>query len=359
MYQLTRPLLFRLDAERAHDLAMGALAMSSKSVGALRLLRAAYQVRDPRLEMRAFGLDFPNPVGLAAGLDKNASAVPALEALGFGAVEIGSVTAESQPGNPRPRLFRLPRDRALINRMGFNNVGAEIVASRLARLRDRRSVSVPLGVNVGKSRSVPLEEARRDYELSLRAVWPYADYVVLNVSSPNTPGLRALQESAALDGLLEAVAATRRELPPRPVLLKIAPDIDASQLDGIIGAAHRWAIDGLVATNTTTSRSGLTSDPAEPGGLSGRPLAKRSLELLRDIRARTSLPVVSVGGIASAADVLTRLRHGASLVQLYTSFVYAGPALPGLICRELIAACDRVGAENLAQLVGSDAPASG
>jgi dihydroorotate dehydrogenase len=243
--------------------------------------------------------------------------------------------------------------------MGFNNVGAETVAMRLARLRDRDVVSVPLGVNVGKSRTAPLEEARTDYERSLRAVWPYADYVVLNVSSPNTPGLRALQESAALDDLLEAVAAIRRELSPRPVLLKIAPDIDTSQLDGIIDASHRWAIDGLVATNTTTSRAGLTSEPDEPGGLSGRPLAARSLELLRDIRVRTPLPVVSVGGVASAADVLQRLRHGASLVQLYTSFVYAGPQLPGLVCRDLLAACDRAGVGHLEELVTSDFPAFG
>lgn len=358
MYELIRPLLFRLDAERAHEIALGVLGLSSRSPGALRLLRAAYEVRDPRLEVRAFGLRFPNPVGLAAGLDKNAVAVPALEALGFGAIEVGSVTAEPQSGNARPRLFRVREDRALINRMGFNNDGADAVAARLARHRAAQAFAVPIGVNVGKSRSAPLAEARGDYERSLRAVWRHADYLVVNVSSPNTPGLRDLQASAALGDLLGTVSALRRELPPRPVLLKIAPDIDESQLDDIIAAAERYELDGLVATNTTTSRTGLTNDPGEAGGLSGQPLAERSLELLRATRVRTALPIVSVGGVGSAADVLLRLRSGATLVQVYTSFVYRGPGSVGAICRELLAACERAGAEDLTELAASASPSA-
>ena len=348
MYALARPLLFRLDAERAHDLAIGAMRLASGSPTLLRALRAACAVPDPRLQVRAFGLTFPNPVGLAAGMDKNAVAAPAFAALGFGAVEVGSVTAEAQAGNPRPRMFRLPHDEAIVNRMGFNNQGADMVARRLARLRERGGAGVPVGVNVGKSRSAPNDRARWDYERSLRAVWPHADYLVINVSSPNTPGLRELQDASALAGLLDAVAALRDELRPRPVLLKISPDLDATQLDAVVAAAERHRIDGLVATNTTTSRIGLAADPGAEGGLSGRPLAPRAVALLRDIRGRTELPVVSVGGIATAEDAIERLRLGASLVQLYTGLVFRGPGLVRAICRALVAACVREGAPDVA-----------
>ena len=336
MYSLVRPLLFRLDAERAHDQTLRGLRLASASPGLLRLLRAAYAARDPRLQVRAFGLTFPNPVGLAAGMDKNAVAVPAFAALGLGFVEVGSVTAIPQEGNPRPRMFRLPEDDAIINRMGFNNDGAEAVAARLARLRAQGGAGVPVGVNVGKSRVVPLEEARRDYGRALRAAWPHADYLVVNVSSPNTPGLRELQAAGALGALLDTVGALRDTLPHRPVLLKIAPDLDLEQLDAIIAAAELHEIDGLVATNTTTGRAGLRRAPNEPGGLSGRPLAGRSVQLLRAIRERTPLPVVSVGGILSPTDAWERLQLGATLVQLYTGLVYRGPGLVGAICRALL-----------------------
>ena len=347
MYRLARPLLFRLDAERAHDLAVGALARASRHPGALRLLDLALATHDPRLAVDAFGLTFPNPVGLAAGMDKNARAVPAFLALGFGSVEVGSVTAEAQAGNPRPRMFRLPEDLALINRMGFNNEGARAVAARLAAWRAEGAVSAPVGVNVGKSRSAPVEGARADYAASLVASWDVADYLVVNVSSPNTPGLRALQEEAALDDLLELIGECRTSLGPRPVLLKIAPDLDPAQLDGIVGTAERHGLDGIVATNTTTSRSALRRDPGEAGGLSGRPLAGRSLAFLRALRERTDLPLISVGGIATAADVVERLRLGADLVQLYTSLVYEGPGLVGRICRDLRRGIDEAGAPSL------------
>ena len=351
MYRLTRPFLFRLEPERAHDVAVDALAWSSRHPAALRALQAAYAVRDPRLRTHAFGLEFPNPVGLAAGMDKNAVAVPAFAALGFGAVEIGSVTAEPQPGNPQPRMFRLPEDEAIVNRMGFNNAGAAAAAERLAKLRARGAARVPVGANVGKSRSAPLELAQEDYARSLRAVWPHADYLVVNVSSPNTPGLRDLQHEHALHGLLQLVSTLRMELPARPVLLKIAPDVGGRALDVIVQAAEAHGVDGLVATNTTVARTGLRSDPGEAGGLSGRPLAERSLELLIAIRARSDLPVVSVGGIASAEDVLARLRHGASFVQVYTALVYRGPGLAGAICRDLLGIIEREGAADLADLV--------
>ena len=351
MYRIARPLLFRLDAERAHDLAMGALAWSSRHPGALRLLDVALATRDPRLSVDAFGVRFPNPVGLAAGMDKNARAVPAFLALGFGSVEVGSVTAEAQAGNPRPRMFRLADDRALINRMGFNNEGARTVAARMSAWRAEGALEGPVGVNVGKSRSVPLERAREDYAASLVAAWDVADYLVVNVSSPNTPGLRALQEATALNDLLELISECRSSLGHRPVLLKIAPDLDPSQLDGIVDAAERHGLDGLVATNTTTSRSSLRHDPDQAGGLSGQPLASASLAFLRALRERTELPLISVGGVASAADVVERMRLGADLVQLYTSLVYQGPGLVGRICRDLLRGIERAGAPSLAAWV--------
>ena len=335
MYSAVRPLLFSLDAERAHEAALRGLRVASGSPGLLRVLRTAYAVPDPRLQVRVFGLTFPNPVGLAAGMDKNAVAVPAFAALGFGSIEVGSVTAVPQEGNPRPRMFRLHEDAAIVNRMGFNNDGAEAVAARLARFRARSAIPVPVGVNVGKSRVVPLDDAREDYQRALRAVWLHADYLVVNVSSPNTPGLRDLQAADALGALLEAVDALRDALPHRPVLLKVAPDLDLAQLDAILATADRHEIDGLVATNTTTGRPGLRVDPGETGGLSGRPLAARSIELLKAIRERSELPVVSVGGISSPEDAVERLRLGATLVQLYTGLVYRGPGLVGAICRVL------------------------
>jgi dihydroorotate dehydrogenase len=276
----------------------------------------------------ALGLRFPTPFGLAAGFDKNATGLRGLGALGFGHVEIGTVTARPQPGNPKPRLFRLPADRALINRMGFNNDGAEVVARRLAALR--RGGALPIvGVNIGKSRAVAVEDAVDDYRASARLLAPVADYLVVNVSSPNTPGLRGLQELDRLEPLLAAVAEEAGRV---PLLVKIAPDLTDLQIGHIAGLVDRLGLAGVVATNTSIGRSGLRTPAAEvaamgEGGLSGSPVAARSLAVLRVLRASLSPGrcVISVGGVATAADVAERLAAGADLVQGYTAFLYRGP----------------------------------
>lgn len=354
MYPTLRKLLFRLDPERAHDLVLGGMAWAGRSELALRLLRAAYGKRDPRLQVEAFGLRFPSPVGLAAGLDKDGVAVRALAALGFGSLELGSVTARPQPGNPRPRLFRLVEDDALINRMGFNNEGAEALAGRLERLRQRGDAPVPIGVNVGKSRAAPLEDAVADYERSLRSVWPVADYLALNVSSPNTPGLRSLQAREPLEALLALAARLRDELGHKPVLLKIAPDLSDDELLAIVEAAEAHGVAGLIATNTTIERPELRSaHAAQAGGLSGRPLAARSLAVLRLLRAATELPLVSVGGIADGADVVERLLAGATLVQVYSAFIYRGPGLLRSVHDDLVRRLEGDGATSIAELSAS------
>lgn len=356
-YDLAKPYLFRLDPERAHDLVTRALALASRSAVAPRLLEAFAPAHDPRLEVELFGLKFPNPLGLAAGLDKNGVAFPALAALGFGAVEIGSVTALAQPGNPQPRLFRLVEDEALINRMGFNNLGATAMAARLERLgrhelRGRAGRAV-LGINVGKSRAVDVAEAAADYRVSLTAVWPQADYLVINVSSPNTPGLRTLQRSEPLAELFGVVAELRAALGRKPVLLKLAPDLDDAELADLVATAEAVGVDGLVATNTTLAREGLRSPQREEtGGLSGRPLTARSLAVLEHLRGRTSLPIVAVGGIFGARDALDRLAAGADLLQVYTGFIYRGPALVGEVLGGIARELDRRGAGDVTKLSG-------
>ena len=351
MYTRLKPLLFKNDPERVHERAMQALSWAARHPGALRLIDAACTVHDTRLSTRAFGLTFPNPVGLAAGFDKNAVAVPTWAALGFGFVEVGSVTALPQPGNPRPRLFRLPEDEAIVNRMGFNNKGAEVVAARLAALREAGGVRVPLGVNVGKSKTTPLEDAPQDYLKSLEHFWPHADYFVINVSSPNTPGLRALQERERLAELLEAVAGFAALQTPKPLLLKLAPDLSDRELSEIAELAVTYRLAGLVATNTTTSRRGLKTQLHESGGLSGRPLRDRSLEVLRFlIRLGTGLPIISVGGVASADGVYDRLAAGACLVQLYTSLVYEGPFLLKKLNLGLLRRLEESGLRSLGDL---------
>jgi dihydroorotate dehydrogenase len=333
-YDALKPYLFRLSPERAHDVVMGAARFAAEHPGALRLLGAALAPHDPRLEVTAFGLRFPNPIGLAAGFDKDARAAAAWPSFGFGHAELGTVTALPQEGNPRPRLFRLPADEAVINRMGFNNAGATALAGRVAAARRRPWwPDAPLGVNVGKSRAVELADAERDYEASLRAVWSVADFLVLNVSSPNTPGLRHLQDADRLGPLLALTVALRGELGAKPVLLKVAPDLTEGQLDDVAALAERHDLAGLVATNTTLSRDGLSHDPGEAGGLSGRPLAARSLATLRALRERTTLPLVAVGGIATVADAVERLEAGATLLQVYTGWIFSGPLLPRALVR--------------------------
>lgn len=326
-----RPALFRIgggDAEAAHEWSLRRLAGLAGRPAALAALRARYAVRAPR---RVFGIDFPNPVGLAAGVDKDGAALAAWPALGFGFVEVGTVTWHAQPGNPRPRLFRLPRQHAVINRMGFNNAGARALAARLAALP--RPLGVPLGVSLGKSRLARLDEAVRDYAASYNVLSPHADYVAVNVSSPNTPGLRQLQDRAHLDELLGALSVDPGPEAP-PILLKIAPDLTDEAIGDVLQVCHDHGVAGLIATNTTTSRTDLPPDLPE-GGLSGRPLARRARDVVAFVHRETggSLPVVGVGGILDPDDAARMFDAGASLVQLCTGFIYRGPALVRRVAR--------------------------
>jgi dihydroorotate dehydrogenase len=322
---LVRPLLFRMNPETAHEFAMRVLRLAPRIPGALALLRSFAPPPRPRT---LFGLEFRNRLGLAAGFDKNGVAIPAWEALGFGFVEIGTVTAQAQPGNPRPRLFRYPNEEALINRLGFNNDGANLIAERLCRLRDSPlAPSIPIGVNLGKSKAAPLENAAGDYLDSFRRLAPVADYIVLNVSSPNTPGLRGLQEHDSLVGLLRVITDANAHLSlPKPVLLKIAPDLSEDSLAQIVSACERFALAGVIATNTTVDHSALRGAD-EAGGLSGRPLRERSTEVIRLLRSRTRLPIIGVGGIRDAASAREKLEAGAELLQLYTGYIFRGPGL--------------------------------
>ena len=339
--------LVRVDAETAHRAGFGALRAGRP---VLRGLDRLDHRRHPGRSVRAMGIDFPGVLGLAAGFDKNAEGIDALAALGFGFVEIGTVTGEPQPGNPKPRLFRLPKDRAVVNRMGFNNDGAEEVAVRLAerRLKQRGSAGVVLGVNIGKTKAVPEDDTDAviaDYEKSTRLLAPYADYLVVNVSSPNTPGLRDLQSTERLRPLLQAVRRTADSVtaPHRvPLLVKIAPDLADADVLAVADLAVELGLDGIVATNTTISREGLASTDAEveragAGGLSGTPLRARALEVLRLLRDRVGpdLTIIGVGGISTAADARERLDAGATLLQAYSAFVYEGAAWPRRLQREL------------------------
>jgi dihydroorotate dehydrogenase len=335
MYDLLKPWLFKFDPERIHDLTMSGLAFTSRHPGLLRILQTLCTLSDGRLETHAFGLTFPNPIGLAAGMDKNARAISSWGAMGFGFVEIGSITAHAQQGNPKPRLFRLQGDEAIINRMGFNNDGAEVVAARLKKLRETETLTTPLGINLGKSKVTPLEQAPEDYKRSLELLYPYGDYFVINVSSPNTPGLRELQDKDKLEILLATVQDFVKSYQPsaisyqtnsKPVLLKIE----------ILELTERYELSGIVATNTTITRDNLKTQVDETGGLSGKPLAKRSLELLRYIRSETKLPIISVGGIFTERDVFERLEAGAVLLQIYTGLVYKGPLIAKRLNKSLL-----------------------
>ncbi|HEX7242973.1 MAG TPA: quinone-dependent dihydroorotate dehydrogenase, partial [Longimicrobiaceae bacterium] len=359
------PLLFSLPAETAHGLAAAALDAALAARPARDAARAALAVDHPALRVTRWGIDFPNPVGLAAGFDKSGEHFNALGALGFGFVEIGTVTAHAQPGNPHPRLFRLPADGALLNRLGFNNPGAEAVARRLGRT----PIEPVLGINLGKSKVTPLEAAAGDYLRSLELLEPFARYLVVNVSSPNTPGLRTLQDAAPLRELLRALRGRAGELaaarggPARPVLLKIAPDLTDEQVVEVVGIAKEEGIAGVIATNTTVSREGLRTPRARvealgAGGISGRPLRDRATEVVSRVwrETRGSLPVVGVGGIFDARDAWERIRAGASLVQLYTGFVYGGPTLVREINRGLLRFLRREGFRSLEEAVGSAHP---
>ncbi|MBA2586209.1 MAG: quinone-dependent dihydroorotate dehydrogenase [Chthoniobacterales bacterium] len=322
--RIVRPLLFSLDPETAHHFALGALRLASHFPAALRLLRSFDFCGTPQ---SLFGLTFRNRIGLAAGFDKNAVALPAWEALGFGFVEIGTITARPQPGNPKPRIFRYSKERALINRLGFNNDGADAIATRLRKLRaSGRWPGVPIGINIGKSKATPLGEANADYIYSFRRLRDFADYFVLNVSSPNTPGLRSLQAGEALVSLLRAVAE-ENIASPRPVLLKIAPDLSHEDLDQILRTCEGNDIAGIIATNTTLDHTAIASASDQPGGLSGAPLRLKAAGIVRYLRSRTTLPIIGVGGIMGASDARQMLSAGAQLIQIYTGLVYGGPSL--------------------------------
>jgi dihydroorotate dehydrogenase len=343
LYSLLRPALFLADAESAHGL----------SLAALRLLPAGRQAHSPILQQSIAGLEFPNPVGLAPGYDKNADVCAAAYGLGFGFVEVGTVTPRPQSGNPRPRLFRLVEDRAVINRMGFNNDGMEAVAQRLAML-DRPSLGGPLGINVGANKDS--EDRVADYVTAIGRMAALAHYVTVNISSPNTPGLRALQDKAALDDLLLRV---KEAMPAgKPVFLKVAPDLEPADIDDIAACVMDHRIDGLIVSNTTITRPPLRSvHRGQTGGLSGAPLRDLAHQRLVDFRKATggAVPLIGVGGIASAEDAYARIRAGASLVQLYSALVYEGPTLAKKINRGLEALLARDGLDNVAQAVGIDA----
>lgn len=330
--RVIRPALFRLggsDAETAHHRTLTALRRISGTPLAVAMLRRWHAVDDPRT---VFGVRFPSAVGLAAGMDKDGVALRAWPGLGFGFVEVGTVTRHAQPGNPRPRLFRLTKSEAIINRMGFNNAGADALA---ARLRDLGPPGVPLGISIGKSKVTPVEEAVADYLHSMRALRPYADYLAINVSSPNTPGLRSLQDRSALDELLGEL---RREVGSVPLLVKIAPDLDDQAIGEVLQVCADQRVDGLIATNTTIVRPAVAprdrAIAGEAGGLSGRPLTQRAREVVAFVhRQAPDLPIIGVGGIHSVEDALRMLDAGASLIQLYTGFVYGGPPLVRAINR--------------------------
>jgi dihydroorotate dehydrogenase len=327
LYALARPLLFALDPEASHRLTLGLMS----AVQALGLAGVAAH-RVPDAPVRVMGLDFPNPVGLAAGLDKNAEYVDALAALGFGFIEVGTVTPRPQPGNPRPRVFRLPEAEALINRLGFNNVGLDAFLANLGRARWRGV----LGINIGKNFDTPVERAADDYQTCLERVYQAASYVTVNVSSPNTQGLRTLQEDAALDALLARLAGARERLADRhgkrvPLVLKVAPDLDAGQLRAVASAVRKHRFDGIIATNTSVSRPGVEglAHAEEAGGLSGAPIRALATRALAALAAELQgeVPLIGVGGIMSGPDAAEKFAHGASLVQLYTGLIYRGPVL--------------------------------
>jgi dihydroorotate dehydrogenase len=340
MYSLVRKILFKIDAEKVHHWVMKNLSFAY-SIGFIRkILKASLVIKDPSLERTVWGIKFPNPVGLAAGFDKDAKYTDPLACLGFGFIEIGTVTPRAQPGNPKPRLFRLPADKALINRMGFNNHGATNAANNLKKRREQ----IIIGGNIGKNKDTPNENATDDYEKSFLELYKVVDYFVVNVSSPNTPGLRELQDKGPLTELLRRLQVLNKDTGAnKPILLKIAPDLTNEQLDDIIDIVRTTGIDGIVATNTTISRYGLITpqdavSKLEPGGLSGLPLKHRATEVIKYIHTKSqgSIPIIASGGIFTADDAKEKLDAGALLVQVYTGFIYEGPGIAKKICRGLM-----------------------
>ena len=341
MYTLIRPILFLFDPERIHHFTFWALSLAGKIPGMKAVLRIG-SISDKRLEKTLFGITFKNPVGLAAGLDKDAKLIDELSCFGFGFIEIGTLTPKAQPGNDKPRLFRLPSDSAIINRMGFNNQGVE---AAVEKLRKRKS-NVIVGGNIGKNKMTPNESAENDYSYCFNALYPYVDYFVVNVSSPNTPNLRELQEKGPLKKLMASVKSlSLSKVKPKPVLLKIAPDLNENQLNDIIEILRETQTDGVIATNTTISREGLSSSESlvkkiGAGGLSGKPLTKSSTSVVKYLRSHLgpSFPIIGVGGIMTEQDALEKLEAGADLIQIYTGFIYNGPGFVNRINRKLLKA---------------------
>lgn len=341
MYKFIKPILFQFDPEKIHYFVFALLKFVNKIPGASFLIRAMYVVEDPRLERTLFGLKFKNPVGLGAGFDKDAKAIDELANLGFGFIEIGTITPLAQAGNDKPRLFRLPEDEALVNRMGFNNGGMDAAVERLKL----RKSNVLVGGNIGKNKLTPNENAPDDYVKSFNALFDHVDYFTVNVSSPNTPNLRALQEKEPLKQLLQTLKDINNIKPtPKPILLKIAPDLTDEQLDDIVEIVQETKIDGVIATNTTISREDLktsssTIEAIGMGGLSGKPVRERSTEVIKYLanKSNKSFPIIGVGGIHSAEDALEKIAAGASLVQIYSGFIYEGPALIKRINKALLA----------------------
>jgi dihydroorotate dehydrogenase len=358
MYESLKSLLFRLDAETAHGLGHRALGFAEHFSPLRKASEARFVRRDPALESQLWGLHFPNPVGLAAGFDKDGEHPRALAALGFGFVELGTVTAHPQPGNPPPRLFRLPQDEALLNRMGFNNHGAAALAARLSG----KKVSVCIGVNLGKSKVTANEDAAADYLQSLDAVYAVADYLVVNVSSPNTPGLRQLQAKEPLRKLLHTLRERMNAMGgnAKPLLLKLAPDLSDAELDDILELLGASPVDGLIATNTTLSREQLKTSPdvvtaLGAGGISGLPVRARSTQVIRRLYQGTQgkVPIIGVGGIFSGADAVEKMKAGASLVQIYTSFIYGGPGTVARILDEMLAILKQEGRSSVSEWIGT------
>ena len=353
MYKsLIKPIFFSMDPEQAHDL-MRAGARLANNTAVSSALETLFGVVDPRLRVSVAGLSFPNPIGLAAGLDKNVELVGLCAGLGFGHLELGTVTGQPQPGNPKPRIFRIAEEKALINRMGFPSEGADVVERRLQRIRARFKKLPPIGINIGKSKVVELEHAIDDYRYSFEKLAPLADYVTVNVSSPNTQGLRQLQERDRLTALLQNLTAAN--VHHRPIFVKVAPDLELSALEEVVDVCLQCSVAGIIATNTTISRDRLKSSIQESGGLSGAPLRERSLEVVqflgRHIAGRMAL--IGVGGISCGGDVLSMLGAGASMVQIYTGLVYEGPGIIKAINQQLISFMDARGCRSLQEAAGA------
>jgi dihydroorotate dehydrogenase len=348
LYEMAKPALFALPPETAHT-TVHKLLGAVQDTPIADSLRSRYRVDDDRLQQSVFGLDFQTPVGVAAGFDKNAEIPRVLADLGFGHVEIGGVTAEKQPGNPKPRMFRLPEDKALINRMGFNNEGADRIGRRLDR---EPQPDVPLGINIGKSKSTPLEEAADDYLYTYEQVADAGDYFAVNVSSPNTPGLRSLQNRESLEEIL----GTLQEAGASPLLVKLSPDLPDGAVEDALGVVDDLGLDGVIATNTTTSRPEGLQNPnkAESGGLSGKPIESEATDQIRFIAERTDVPIIGVGGVSDAEGAYEKIRAGASLVQLYTGLVFEGPGIARDINEGLLDLLERDGFDSVDEAVGVD-----